>query len=182
MTLFTSEHLFASTRVYDGSIINLRVDTLRTDGKEVTREVVEHRGGVVILCQPEPNHLVLIKQYRYSVNENLIELPAGRIEKDEEPSFTAKRELREETGYQAKDWQEIARFFTAPGFCNEMLYAYLATNVELYQKELDEDEETEVMVVTLAKATQLAVEGKIRDAKTLAGIGLLWGLSSSACP
>ena len=92
--------------VHKGGIINLRVDALKSGNHETTREVVEHNGGVVILCQPQPDQVVLIKQYRYSINEDLIEFPAGRIEKGEAPLPAAQRELTEETGYIASQWRE----------------------------------------------------------------------------
>ncbi|MFX6865411.1 NUDIX hydrolase, partial [Acinetobacter baumannii] len=82
------------------------------------------------------------------IDEDLIEFPAGRIEKGEEPLPAAKRELTEETGYVASKWSELSRFYTAPGFCNEMLYMYKATDVVITEKSLDDDEETEVLLMT----------------------------------
>jgi len=177
VSLYTREHKIDSKRIYEGDIISLRVDHLRQNGKEVTREVVEHNGGVVIICQPNPEEVVLIKQYRYSVDEVLYEFPAGRIEKGEEPLPAAKRELTEETGYTATQWSELSRFYTAPGFCNEMLYMYKATDVRLGKKSLDEDEETDVIVMKLPEAWQLLNSGAVRDAKTAAGIGLIYAAS-----
>ncbi|MCC7529351.1 MAG: NUDIX hydrolase [Candidatus Melainabacteria bacterium] len=174
MALFTREHTFRSDRIHEGHIINLRVDYLRNpEGREVIRELVEHNGGVTVCCKPDKNSVVLIKQYRYSVDELLYELPAGRIEKGEEPILAAKRELTEETGYSANKWRELVRVYTAPGFCNEMLYMYEATDVILTEQSLDDDEEAEVIVMSLADAWQLVLDGKIRDAKTVAGLGLL---------
>jgi ADP-ribose pyrophosphatase len=138
--------------------------------------VVEHNGGVVIACQPTEHEIVLIKQYRYSLDKEIIELPAGRIEKGEPPLPAAQRELTEETGYRAKEWQELSRMFTAPGFCDEVLYLYRATDVELVEKNLDDDEETDVLLLPLKKAWQLVLSGEIQDAKTIAGLGLLQNL------
>ncbi len=174
MALFTREHTFKTDRLYEGHIINLRIDHLRNpEGKEVIRELVEHNGGVTICCRPDEDSVVLIKQYRHSVDEVLYELPAGRIEKGEDHLAAAKRELTEETGYTAKNWRELVRIFTAPGFCNEMLYMYEATDVTLHSQSLDDDEEVEVIVMSLDDAWQLVVDGKMRDAKTVAGLGLL---------
>ena len=173
MPLFTLKDRVDSKRVHEGDIINLRLDTVRLDtGAQVTREVVEHNGGVVIAAQPKKNSLILIRQYRYSVDEELIELPAGRLERGELPLPAAQRELREETGFHANTWVDLAPMFTAPGFCNEILYLYGASELTFVGKDLDEDEETEVLEVSLQDAWELVRAGKIRDAKTIAGIGL----------
>ncbi|HEY9678122.1 MAG TPA: NUDIX hydrolase [Drouetiella sp.] len=174
MSIFKVAHKVASKRIYEGDIVNFRVDTVRLeDGRETIRELVEHNGGVVIACQPAPDEVVLIRQYRYSVDEELLELPAGRIELGEDPLLAAKRELTEETGYVASDWRELSRMYTAPGFCNEMLYMFHASNVKMESKNLDYDEETEVLIYKIKDAWQLILDGKVRDAKTIAGVGLL---------
>lgn len=134
MALYTRQDTQTSKRIYEGGIINLREDTLKNSSGSCTRAVVEHNGGVVIACQPEPGKVILIKQYRYSIDEELIELPAGRIEPGEIPLPCAQRELIEETGYKAENWQELCRMFTAPGFCDEILYLYLATGVTFVGK------------------------------------------------
>lgn len=174
MTVFTHESRISTLRVHEGGIINLRIDTLRApDGLQVIREVVEHNGGVVIAAQPADNRVLLIRQYRYSIDEELIELPAGRIERGEDPFPAAKRELIEETGFNAKNWAELSSMFSAPGFCNEILYLYGASDLEFVGKNLDIDEDTEVIDLELKEAWQLVVAGRIRDAKTIAGLGLL---------
>ena len=174
MALFTREHTYKTDRIYEGHVINFRIDYLRNpEGKEVIRELVEHNGGVTICCKPDADSIVLIKQYRHSVDEVLYELPAGRIEKGEDHLQAAKRELTEETGFTAKNWRELVRFYTAPGFCNEMLYMYEATDLTLQEQSLDDDEHVEVIVMPLAEAWQLVVDGKVRDAKTVAGLGFL---------
>jgi ADP-ribose pyrophosphatase len=177
VALYTHQHTVESKRIYEGEIVNFRVDLLKQNGKEVTREVVEHNGGVVIVCQPSATEIVLIKQYRYSVDEVLYEFPAGRIEKGEDPLPAAKRELTEETAYVASEWKELSRFYTAPGFCNEMLYMYLASDVKLAEKDLDEDEETDVIVMSIKDAWKLLGSGAVKDAKTVAGISMLYAAS-----
>jgi ADP-ribose pyrophosphatase len=162
VALFTREHTYKTDRIHEGHIINLRVDFLRNpEGKEVVRELVEHNGGVTICCRPDEHSIVLIKQ-----GEDLL--------------AAAKRELAEETGYVAKNWREISRVYTAPGFCNEMLYMYEATDVTLTQQSLDDDEEAEVIVMSLTDAWQLVLDGKVRDSKTVAGLGLLIGSKGPA--
>jgi len=173
VTLFTRDHCIDTERVHEGGIINLRIDRLINEGIEVEREVVEHNGGVVIAAQPALDRILLIRQYRYSIDEELIELPAGRIEKGEDPFPAARRELTEETGFEAKEWKDLSKMFSAPGFCNEILYLYGASDLNFVGKNLDIDEHTDVMDISLREAWQLVLDGKIRDAKTIAGIALL---------
>ncbi|HEY9719648.1 MAG TPA: NUDIX hydrolase [Trichormus sp.] len=174
MTLFTQKDAVSSNRIYEGGIINLRVDAVRlADGQSTTREVVEHNGGVVVACRPKPHQIILIRQYRYSIDHDLLELPAGRIEPGEKPLAAAQRELTEETGYEAKHWKELAQMYTAPGFTNELLYLYEANEVTFVGKNLDPDEEIDVIELDIEEAWQWVAQGKIRDAKTIAGLGLM---------
>ncbi len=174
VTLFTRKNIIETDEIYSGHIFNVRVDKLKAPGGELTiREVVEHRGGAVIVCLPEPDKILLIKQYRYSIDTEIVELPAGRIEKGEPPLSTAQRELTEETGYVAKEWSEFARMFSAPGFSSEILYFYKATNVEFVGKSLDHDEETEVLIMPIKDAWKLVHSAPIIDAKTVAALGML---------
>jgi len=176
MVLLTRRDTTASDRIHEGLILNLRVDYLQhPDGHQFKREVVEHNGGVVIACQPEPDKVVLIRQYRYPIDEELLELPAGRLEKGEQALPAAQRELTEETGLQATVWEELPAMYSAPGFCTEVLYFFRARDVKFVGKSLDEDEETEVLVMPVAEAWQLVVNKQIRDCKTVAGIALLRG-------
>lgn len=173
MALFTKEHFISSKRIFEGKIFSVREDMLKRDEKAISREVVEHNGGVVIACQPAPGRVLLISQYRYPINEELIELPAGRVELGEDRFLAAKRELTEETGFFARTWNELAHMYSAPGFCNELLSFYQATDLEFQGKRLDEDEETDVLDVSLEEAWSWVRSGKICDAKTVAGIAML---------
>lgn len=174
MVLFTRQNRQSTRRIHEGHIINLRMDTVRTpDGHEATREVVEHNGGVVIASLTAEQKVVLVKQYRYSIDRDLLELPAGRIEANEDPFPAARREFTEETGYFAHQWKELSRFYSAPGFCDEILYMYLATDLEMREKKLDFDEETEVVEISLAEGWDMVMDGRIQDAKTIAGLGLI---------
>jgi ADP-ribose pyrophosphatase len=174
VALLTRKHTVNSRRVHEGGIIALRVDTLDSgDGRQWSREVVEHNGGVVIVCQPDEDQVLLIRQYRYPIDEYLLELPAGRVEVGEDPFVCAQRELIEETGYKASTWLDLVKMYSAPGFCDELLHVYLASDLTFVGKSLDEDEETEVLIMSIAQAWQLVKEGQVRDSKTIAGIAFL---------
>lgn len=180
MALVTKENSISSDRIFEGKIISLRRDKLQmADDVVVTREVIEHNGGVTIACQPRPEQIILIRQYRYPIDKEIIELPAGRIETGEDPMVCAKRELIEETGYKAGKWEQIGKFYSAPGFCNERLYLYRATDVTFVGKDLDIDEETEVLILPLEEAWRLCLTGEIEDAKTIAGLALLRNAGSN---
>lgn len=177
LVLYNQDDVIGTKKIFDGHVFSVRLDTLRkTDRPAITREVVEHNGGVVICGQPEPNKVILIRQYRYPVNEELIELPAGRVELGEDRFLAAQRELTEETGYVAKTWQDLPPMYTAPGFCNELLTFYRATDLVWQGKNLDEDEETEVIIVDVKEAWHWVLDGRVRDAKTAVGLAVLANL------
>ncbi|HLN63922.1 MAG TPA: NUDIX hydrolase [Symbiobacteriaceae bacterium] len=159
-----------SEEIYRGRVINLRKDTLRLpDGKEIQRDVVEHGGAVVIVAE-EGGDLLFVRQYRYAAGESLLELVAGTREPGEDPAVTAGRELQEEAGYKAGKITKIGEFYSAPGFCSELLHLYLAEDLTPSRLPGDEDEEIEVERYSLAEAIRMALAGEMRDAKTLAGV------------
>lgn len=174
MVLYTRSHRLSSTQIFEGVIFSVRQDSLKQGERpEISREIVEHNGGVVIACQPAPGKVILIKQYRYPIDEELLELPAGRVEPGEDRFLAAQRELTEETGYFARDWSCMSEMYSAPGFCTELLSFYHARDLEFRGKQLDEDEETDVIEVDLDEAWLWVRQGKVRDAKTIAGLALL---------
>ena len=167
------ETILSSKTKYTGIIINVRQDTVQADGKVCLREVVEHPGGVVVIAMTDDNKIILIKQWRHPIGQELIELPAGKIEKGErgeDPFESAKRELREETGYSALHWEDMGYIFTTPGFCDEKLYFYRATGLILGQTDFDEGEVIHTFMVDFDEAVEMVKTGKIQDAKTIAGI------------
>lgn len=168
--------LVHSKEIYRGRIIRLVKDRFihRSDPKKlVTRELVEHPGAVVILPFVDPKRIVLLRQFRWASKSELWEIPAGTREGKGEPELVcAKRELEEETGFRAKKWTLLSRFFPAPGLSDELMTLYRAENLVPGTKNLDHDEWIEHEIVTLAKARRMVRDGRIRDAKTI--VGILW--------
>ncbi len=167
----------ASRRAHEGWV-NLRVDSLRyPSGRESTADVVEHPGGIVIVAFDSADRLLLVRQYRHPAGRELLELPAGTLEPDEAPEVCAERELQEETGYRPGRLERLGGFYTAPGFCDEYLHAYLA--LELVESRLQGDEEAiDLEAVPLDEAHRMIASGQIEDAKT-AGALFLYSLHNS---
>ena len=168
------EEKINSKIIHEGKILTLTVDSIRLPGgKESIRELVLHKGGVTIVPQPDPDKIVLIKQYRYAVKKVLWELPAGTLKINEEPLLSAKREIKEETGYIAKKWDSLGIVYPLPGYSSEVLYLFKATELEDGEPEPDPDENIEVKVLDLKQAWTMVKDGEIRDAKSIAGISLV---------
>lgn len=138
------------------------------EGKSKRRDVILHPGAVVILPLLDHMHVVMIRNQRFAVEKELWELPAGTLEKGEAPLETAKRELIEETGYQAAEVEPLTQFYTSPGFCDEVMYAFVATNLTFVGQALEETEKITVEAVTWRNALVMACDGTIEDGKTLA--------------
>lgn len=127
--------------IYKGRAVELREDrVIDPSGKEFTRELVIHPGAVCIVARPTPDEVILIRQYRHATGGELLEIPAGTLHHGEDPRECAFRELEEETGYRANKMAERARFWTTPGFTNEFMYLYEATELTKTQTNFDEDE------------------------------------------
>lgn len=151
----------------------IRVDDVeRTDGHRTTREVVEHPGAVGILAW-DGERLAMVTQWRHATGRSLLEIPAGTLEPDEPPAETARRELAEEVGLAASTWVEGPRFFTAPGFCTELMHLYFATDLTDAPGIADQDEQLEPSWMTLPDALAGIDDGRIADAKTIVGVGWL---------
>ena len=168
------EQVLRSSRAYAGKIINVRVDTVRLEkaGKpvEATREVVEHAPVVVMAPVDSQGRVLLVRQYRHAVGEELLELPAGGIEPGESPEAAARRELQEETGFAADDLTPLGRFWMSPGFLREEMHAFLARGLRPSRRAADEDEVIELVPVPLAEAPGMIKRGEVRDAKTIAAL------------
>ncbi len=167
--------LLRSHTLYQGKIIRLEKDTLILNADPdhtVIRETVIHPGAVVILPFVDKSHLLLLKQFRYAAKANLWEIPAGTRERGESTLSCAKRELEEETGFKAKRWRFLSRFFPAPGISTEVMTLYLAQDLIPGSKNLDPDEWIVHEAVSLDKAIRMIQKGIIQDAKSI--VGILW--------
>lgn len=165
-------------RVYEGRIINLRVDEVEySNGHRSDLEIVEHRGGVAIIAMPSQRSIVLVRQYRPAIGRAMWEVPAGKLEAGEDPTTCATRELAEETGYSARRLRKLWTFFTAPGFCTELMHLFVAENLSAGTSSPEESEQIEVRTFDVDDAWQLMMRNELPDAKTQ--IALAWARSSS---
>lgn len=165
------ERCTASSRVYEGRVLNLRVDQVLLDGgRTTTREVVEHRGAAAIVPILNNNYVILVRQYRYAIGTELLEIPAGTLEPDEEPETCASRELEEETGYSCRRMDKILECFVAPGYSTEKIYFYLARGLIQSQQKAEYDERIRTEAIPIQLALDKIRLGQIRDAKTICGL------------
>jgi ADP-ribose pyrophosphatase len=164
-----SYHLLEKKIIYKGKKVHVEVHRVQDEsGRETNRELCIHPGAVVILPVLSPSRIVLIRNRRYTVRQALIELPAGTLEKGEEPINCAGRELQEETGYVAGRLKPIGSFFSSPGILTEKLYAFAAYDLEKSKTALEEDEEIETREMDFDQAIEMIRSGEIADAKTIA--------------
>jgi ADP-ribose pyrophosphatase len=165
------EKTLSSKEIFSGRIIKVRMDTVSLpDGRESTREIVEHSGAVGIVAVDDKNNIRLVRQYRKPVEKVLLEIPAGTLEKNEEPLNCAKRELAEETGLHAARWEKILSYYSTPGFTDEELHLYLALELTPGKTSLDADEFLESVSIPLEEAYRMMFTGQIVDGKSIIGI------------
>jgi ADP-ribose pyrophosphatase len=164
------EIIISSQPIYDGKILKLRKDIVYTSqGVESYREIIEHRPAVVIVPFLTPDRLILVQQHRVAVNQILTEFPAGLINLGEKPLDAAKRELREETGYIAHQWIKLGNMYSSPGFCDEFLHFFVATQLEKDTIDPDEDEIVAVIEMATYELEQQIKNFIMIDAKTITG-------------
>lgn len=161
-----------SESIFKGRVFELKVDEIEyKSGNRGVRETAVHPGGAVILPFTGNGKIMLVKQYRYPHNKYLLELPAGKLEKGEDPLICAERELAEETGYTAKEIIKLGAIFTTPGFCSEVLHIYLAKGLTPGNHNREEGEYgMEVYEFTIEEINKMISSGEIVDAKTICGI------------
>ncbi|MBM7604511.1 ADP-ribose pyrophosphatase [Metabacillus crassostreae] len=163
------ETTISSKEIFKGRVIDLYVEEVELpNGKTSTREIVKHPGAVAVLALTNDHKIVMVEQYRKPLGRTIVEIPAGKLEKGEEPITTAKRELEEETGYTCEELEPLISFYTSPGFADELVHLFIAKNLEKLtnKAELDEDEFVEVLEITLEEAQEMIVTQQIFDAKT----------------
>lgn len=162
------EKKLKTTIIYKGKIFTVTKDEVQiSNGLLKQRDVVLHSGGVVILAEKE-DKILMVKQFRYPTGEVLIELPAGKLDKKGEDILTAaKRELLEETGYIAKNWESLGYIYSTPGFCNEKLHLFLAKNLTFQKQQLDDGEILDFFEIEKTKVFEMIKTGEIVDAKTI---------------
>jgi ADP-ribose pyrophosphatase len=169
------EKTIHSDEIYKGKVISLKIDgVLLPNGEKSKREIVNHPGAVAVIAMTENNKILLVEQYRKALERSIIEIPAGKLEKGEEPIVTARRELEEETGYTTDHLDFVQAFATSPGFADEVIHVFIARNLTKLKTpvELDEDEFVELLEVSIEEAEGMIADGRIFDAKT--AFAVLW--------
>lgn len=166
-----AEETIDSQRFFEGRILNLRVDTVRLpDGRQSTREIVEHRGAAAAVPLLPDGRVVLVRQWRQPAQRVLLEIPAGVVEEDESPEDCMRRELAEEIGYQPGRLQLLFAMYLAPGYSEELIHIFVADDLQPIVAEADYDENLQVVKLPFSEAVDRCRRGEIQDAKTIAGL------------
>lgn len=170
------ETKLSETHIYKGTLLDVWRDEVRLpDDRTSIREYIKHPGAVVILPVLPDNKIVFIRQFRYSVGKEFIELPAGKLDPGENRKDSARRELKEETGYRAEKWTELTEIHPCIGYSDESIWLFLAEDLTASQQQMDHDEFIEIIPTTLDDAVEMVKSGEITDAKTI--VGILWANS-----
>lgn len=169
MKLF--EKTLDSQEIFDGRVIHVTVDTVELeDGKTSKREVVSHPGGVCVAALTEDEELLFVRQFRYPYKEVVLELPAGKLEKGQNPLENGKRELLEETGAIGREYLSLGKLYPSPGYCGEIIHIYFCKIDRYEQQKLDAGEFLNVEKIPLKKALEMVLNNEIPDAKTQTAI------------
>lgn len=171
---FFYEKTLSIKNIFKGRVVDLNVHEVELpDGKTSNREVINHPGAVAVIALTKEGKLVLVRQFRKPLEKTIVEIPAGKLEKDEDPMQCAKRELEEETGYKTDELEYVTSFYTSPGFADELIHIYYTDKLEIGNVATDEDEFVSVEEVTLLEAEQLQKQKLIYDAKTVFAVQYL---------
>lgn len=164
--------IISTKPIYKGKIFDVSLAQVKEDDVTYEREIISHPGSAVIVPVFENNIVALVRQYRHPAGKYLLELPAGSLEKGEDPQIGAARELEEEIGVTAEKLEKLSEFYVSPGFLGEKMYVFLATGLIEVGQKLEEDELLKIEKYSLAETTNLILENKIEDAKTIIGLTL----------
>ncbi len=165
------EKTMKSERIYEGKILSVRIDTVELPDKKYSkREIVEHPGAVAIVPITNEEEIVFVKQFRKATETVLLEIPAGKLEINEQPAECAIRELKEETGLDAEKMEYIFDYFSSPGFTNEKIHIFIATGVITGEPTPEDDEYIDVVKINIKEAMNMISNGTIKDGKTIIGI------------
>jgi ADP-ribose pyrophosphatase len=169
--------VLSSTLSYEGPLFRVYTDKIVENGRQLTRDVIRHNGSVVVLAVDDAKNkkdpmIVMERQYRHAAKEVLLEVPAGKMEEGEDALAAAKRELLEETGFKAKRWRKMIRYFASPGFLGEFMQVFLAEGLTLGDAQPEYDEQIEIEMIPLSRLVKMIDQGKIHDGKTLISVML----------
>lgn len=164
-------NIIRSEEKYKGRIMDLRIDTVRfPSGKDKVREVVVHKPAVAVLPVNDRGELLLIKQYRHAVDEDIYEIPAGLTEEHEDARESAVRELQEEIGFRPEHMEKVAEFYSSPGYCTEKITLFYSDKLESSKLPEDDDEFIKVCPFSPEEAMRMTKDGRIKDGKTLMAV------------
>lgn len=164
--------LLSDEIIYSGRVFDLTLARIREGDVEYRREIIRHRGSAVIVPVFDDLSVALVRQYRHAAGEDLLEIPAGALEEGESPLIGAKRELEEEIGVTARSWEKLTAFYVSPGFLDELMHVFLASDFTETAQRLDADEFLRVERYSFDSLLEMIRSGEIRDAKTICGVTL----------
>lgn len=165
------EKTVSTNRIYEGKVINFKVDTVLLPGGHTSlRELVEHPGGVAVVAVDSNDNVIMVEQFRKPYDKMILEIPAGKMEKGEDPKACGMRELEEETGMKASNFEFLGECYPSVGYTNEIIRIFLATGLQESKQNLDEDEFLNVRRIPIKKLMDMIMNNEIADAKTVIGI------------
>ena len=162
--------ILSNEKIYEGKVFDISITEIRDDEIEYKREIVEHKGSTVIVPVFQDKTVALVRQYRHAAGEYLLEIPAGTLNRGEDPLIGARRELEEEIGVTSDKIEKLTEFYVSPGFLTEKMFVYLATDLQEGEQNLEEDELLTIEKLTFSEAFEKIKNNEIQDAKTMVGL------------